>query len=120
MLSASGAVRHDHVRSAWLGVVGVKTFIVYSRDRHRIYTIRISVEVALIAVRSTISTRKHEDGSFATAPVVDAIDNSLFNETGGTFHGHAVIRRAPAATVDGDILEAVVQGSGLVNIGDGS
>lgn len=94
----------------------MQAFEVYCRDGDGVYAIGIAVEITLVTRRGPISTSKHEYRPSTCPAVLYTIDNSLLDEICGGFHRPAVIRWPPTTTVDGHILKAVVQGSGLVDI----
>lgn len=119
MSPASRAIRDDHVGGTWLRVIWVKSFVVDGGNRYGIYTVRVAIKVALVAVCGAVPTRKHEDGAFSTSPIVDTIDDCFFNQVVGTFHGLAVIRGAPAAAVNRNVLKAIVECSSFIHVGYG-
>ena len=98
----------------------MKTLVVNGGDGDGIDAVRITVEVTLVVMECTVSTRVNKNGAFPTTPVDDTVDDGFFNEITGSFHRPAIIWRSPAAAVDRGFLEAEVKSGGFVNIGDGS
>ena len=94
----------------------MEALVVHGRYSYRIDAIRIAVEVALVPVRSTISTSKDEDRTFPSTAIVDAVYNSLLDQIVRSFHGLSVVWRPPAAAVDRNVLESVIESSCFVDV----
>lgn len=58
MISASRAISHHKVRSAWLRITRVEALEINCRNCDRIDTIGITIKVALVAMRGTVATGK--------------------------------------------------------------
>ena len=89
--------------------------VVHRANGDRVYTIGVSVKVALIIETTTIPARKNEDRSLALSSVVDAIHNSFPDEIAWAFHSCSVISGSPAAAVYRNVLESVVKCSSFVD-----
>lgn len=100
MMGTSRAISYDHVGRARLRVVRMQALVIDGRNCHRIDTVRITIEIALITVSCTVTAGKYEDGTFPTASVIDTIDDSLFDEISRTFHRFPIIRWTPTATIN--------------------
>jgi hypothetical protein len=94
----------------------MQPLVINRRDRHRVDAVCVPVEIALIAMRCTVSAGKDVDGAFPIPPIGNAVDHRLLNEIARAFHGLSVVRRAPRTGVNRDVLEAVVEGRGLVDV----
>jgi hypothetical protein len=98
----------------------MQVLIVYRRNRHRINTVCVTVEITLIAFAGTVPAGEDKYGALAASAFINAFQHGLFDDVIRPFHGLTVIGWTPTAAVDGRVLEIVVQGFRLVGIGDGS
>lgn len=98
----------------------MQALVVNGRHGDRIYGVCIAVEITLVTTSSTVPTCEDIDRALSTTAIVDSVENSLFYDVRWAFHGFAVVGGTPTAAVNGDILEAIIQGGCLVRIGDGS
>ena len=114
MVPTSRGVTHHHVRRACLRIPWMLTLVVDSRDRDRIDTIRIPIEVALVPLVPSVSSRKDEHRPLPSPPFVDTIQHGLPNDIGRTLHLGTVISGTPAAAVERYVLVTVVERDGFV------
>ena len=77
---------------------------------------RSAIEVALISVVSAIATSENINRTLPTTTVIDSVDESLLNKIIWPFHRLAIIRRAPTATVDRNVLEAIIEGGRFISV----
>jgi hypothetical protein len=90
--------------------------VVHRRDCHRVDTVGITVEVALVALSSTIARGEDKDGPLACPPFVDSIDHCFLDNIARPFHRDAVVWRPPTAAIYRDILVTIVEGCCFVNV----
>lgn len=96
----------------------MEALVIYGRNGDGVDTVGIAVKIALVIGHGAIAAGEDEYGPFAVSSVLYAVEEGPVNDVAWTFHGLAVIRGAPTAGEDVDILEAVVECRCLVNIGD--
>lgn len=96
----------------------MEALVIYGRNGDGVDTVGIAVKVALVTGHGAIATGEDEYGPFSVSSVLYAVEEGLVNDVAWTFHGLAVIWGPPTAGVNVDILEAVVECRGLVNVGD--
>ena len=118
MLPTPRAICNNHIRGTRLRVVWMLPLVVDGSNSHGIDAIGVTVEVALVSTRSTITRGEDEDEAFSLPPIVDPIDNGLLDEITRTLHGQPIVWWAPAATVDGNVVETIVEGCSFVDVGD--
>lgn len=94
----------------------MEPLIVNRRHCYGIYTIRVAVEVALIATGCAVPASKNKDRAFSIPAIIDAIDDGLLYKISRAFHRLTVVRRSPTTAVDRNIIETIVERSGLVYI----
>jgi hypothetical protein len=98
----------------------MKSLVVNGCNCDGIDAVRVTIEVTLIAMRCTVSTRVDKNGAFSATSIGDPIHEGLLNEITGCFHRFSVVRGPPAATVDRSFLEAEIKGGSFIDVGDGS
>jgi hypothetical protein len=96
----------------------MQTLVVYSGNRDGVNAVGITIKIALVTGRGAIATGEHEYGTFSVPAILYAVEEGLVNDVAWTFHGLAVVRGAPTAGVNVDIMEAVVEGCGFINVRD--
>lgn len=116
----SRAISSDHVRSTSLRIRRPLSGMINRRNGNRVYAVRIPIIITLILAVTPIATRKDEHRPLPVPSIVDPVNHCLPNEIVRSLHRHAVVPGAPAAAVDRDVLEAVVERGGFVDGGDGA
>ena len=96
----------------------MQTLVVYGGNRDGVNAVGIAIKIALVTGHGAIATGEYEYGTFSVPAVLYAVEEGLVNNVAWTFHGLAVIRGAPTAGVNVDIMEAVVERCGFINVRD--
>ena len=72
-ITASTAVRDNHLGGTMLRIVGMVSFPIYSADSDAIYAVGIAIEIAVVAAGRSVTGCEYEDGAFAMATAIDAL-----------------------------------------------
>lgn len=96
----------------------MEALVVYGRNRDGVDAVRVTIKIALVTRHGAIATGEYEYGAFAVSAILYAVEEGLVNYVAWAFHGLAVIWGAPATGVNVDIMEAVVECCGFINIRD--
>lgn len=96
----------------------MEALVIYGRDGDGVDAVGIAIKIALVARHCAIATGKYENGAFSLPAVLYAVKEGLVDDVAWGFHGLAVIWGTPAAGVDVDIMEAIVECCGFVNVRD--
>ena len=94
----------------------MEALIIYCGDRYGVNAIGIAVKIALVPRHGTIATSKYEYGALSVSTVLNAVEEGLVNDVTWTLHGLAVIWGTPAAGVNVDIMEAIVERRSFVSV----
>ena len=94
----------------------MKTHVINGRDGDRVDTVGVAIKVALISVVSAVATSENINRTLPSTTVIDSVHESLLNQIIWPFHRLAIIWRAPTATVDRNILEAVIEGGRFISV----
>ena len=86
----------------------MKALVVERGDRDRVYAVRVTVEIALVPITTSISAGKDEDRAQTLPPVLHAVNDRLLNEIPWRLHGSSVIWGPPTAREDRRVLVAEV------------
>ena len=85
---------------------------------YRVDTIRVTVEIALVFMPSTVTARENEYRPFSISPIVDAFCEGFPDKITGSAHSLAIVFRSPAAAIDANLVVTIIERRGLVNNGD--
>lgn len=96
----------------------MKALVVYGRDSYGVDAVGIAVKITLITGQRAISTGEYEYGALSMSSVLDTIEEGLVNDVIWSVHGLAIIRGPPAAGVNVDIREAIVECCSFVCVRD--
>jgi len=77
VVSTTRAIGDNHIGGTGLRVSWVQTLVVHRADSHRVDTVGVPIEVALIAFVASIPAREDEDGALPTSSVVDSIEDGF-------------------------------------------
>ena len=99
MLSTARAVRHNHIRSTSFRVIRMQSLVVDSCNSHGVDAVRVSVEVALVSLSSSITTCEDEHRALSASSVQNTVNYRLLNQVTRAFHRLAVVCGAPTAAV---------------------
>src|SRR3569623_1088839 len=87
-------------------------------DRDAEDGICVSVEIAVVAARGTVTTCEDVDGTKTSSAFLNALEHSSSNQDIRGFHRSAIVWRSPGTGVDLVVLIFVDHGLGLVRIAD--
>lgn len=65
---------------------------------------------------SAVATGEDENGALPATSLVNAVDDSFFDEVSWAFHGHTIVRWAPTTAENRYVLETIVERSRFINV----
>jgi len=77
-------------------------------DTDGIKTVRVAIKVAIIALTTSVASRKDIDAAKTEAPVLDPIDHGIQYHPFGSIHRLAIIGWPPTTRVDMVLVKVVV------------
>lgn len=96
----------------------MEALVVYGRDRDGVNAVGIAVKIALVTGQRAIATGEYEYGALSVSTILYAVEECLVNDVTWSLHGLAVIWGAPAAGINVDIMEAIVECCSFVGVRD--
>ena len=114
MFSATRTICHDHVSCTSFRVGRVTAGVVDCTNCHRVDTIRVAIEIALVFMLSTIAACENVYRPFSLSSVVNAFWKSFPNKIFGSIHGLTVVCRSSAAAINANLVVTIGERSSLI------